>query len=723
MHNITDKALLCAAVVAVATAWLTHHSLGAAAACAAIATALAARGPAFWPCLAALPTLLASMPQAELQALSPAPGAVAICGTVVARRSDPTTDSTTLELRTRGGLQRLFCNGRLDAMPGDRVRTVARCSMSAILDEPNPVHAAAGACRVDAAPRGLPFAVATLRQRLEDEVTAIAGPEHAGFLCVLTLGRGARVDEDIAAMHRGTGLSHLLAVSGAHAAMLAWLLGLQPFGGGRRRPVSRVHLWLAMGALFVYGAVTGMEPPMFRALCGYLLVAIGLRHGRHANAAQALLWPALASAVLAPCGVRTESFCLSYAAVFGLSLAAPAHAGSQFERFIAAPMRASFWATATTAPLTLAFFGQLAPWTIVLTPLLSPIIAVLLLLCLSGAALGVIGVPCAAALHGPVSAMADLYLTSLGVADQLPGTPVHAFGTPSPMLLLAAAAGAVCILANGMERRRVLASVCVLCVPHFLPQPYEPVRAELFAIGHGQACLLALDDGRTVLVDCGSQQRPSLPSRKVEAALRRRRIDLLVLTHSDHDHTGGVSRLLRSIPVRQAALPESMRGSPTHTELMREGVALRWLAPGDSYGDASTLLVQAPALFGVGDNDASLWVRAQIDGARLLLTGDAEEAGVAYALQHGLASKADVLVLPHHGRPNAAILRLLQAVEPSFCLVSNERGDGNSEQGAVAMAFGIPVFATGSAGDLRVEGGAAPRIRAAALVADPQRAQ
>jgi hypothetical protein len=82
-----------------------------------------------------------------------------------------------------------------------------------------------------------------------------------------------------------------------------------------------------------------------------------------------------------------------------------------------------------------------------------------------------------------------------------------------------------------------------------------------------------------------------------------------------------------------------------------------------------------------------------------------------------------VLVLPHHGRPNAAILRLLQAVEPSFCLVSNERGDGNSEQGAVAMAFGIPVFATGSAGDLRIEGGAPPRIRAAALVADPQRAQ
>ena len=32
MHNITDKGLLCAAFAAVATAWLTHHSLGAAAA-------------------------------------------------------------------------------------------------------------------------------------------------------------------------------------------------------------------------------------------------------------------------------------------------------------------------------------------------------------------------------------------------------------------------------------------------------------------------------------------------------------------------------------------------------------------------------------------------------------------------------------------------------------------------------------------------------------------
>ena len=57
------------------------------------------------------------------------------------------------------------------------------------------------------------------------------------LVCTLVLGNGTRLPQDLQQSHRATGLSHLLAVSGAHAAMLAWLLGLQPFGGGRASQV------------------------------------------------------------------------------------------------------------------------------------------------------------------------------------------------------------------------------------------------------------------------------------------------------------------------------------------------------------------------------------------------------------------------------------------------------------------------------------------------------
>ena len=63
-----------------------------------------------------------------------------------------------------------------------------------------------------------------------------------------------------------------------------------------------------------------------------------------------------------------------YAAVAGLALAGGPRDEGHLERWLLAPIRASMWATLTTAPLTLFWFGQIAPWTVVLTPLLAPLV-------------------------------------------------------------------------------------------------------------------------------------------------------------------------------------------------------------------------------------------------------------------------------------------------------------------------------------------------------------
>ena len=97
----------------------------------------------------------------------------------------------------------------------------------------------------------------------------------------------------------------------------------------------------------------------------------------------------------------------------------------------------------------------------------------------------------------------------------------------------------------------------------------------------------------------------------------------------------------------------------------------------------------------------------------MLLTGDAEEAGVAVALAGSVAVPSDVLVLPHHGRENAFAAQLLAAVRPAACLVSCRVRDGLSAQGALATSIGIPVHATGLLGDLRVTGGQRPSITSA----------
>lgn len=687
--------------------------------CLPLAAAIAAAGIlwALWrhrgPSLAALPALLAALPAPPLPAPAPAPGPTRITGTVTEVVVDPLAATTRLRLRCSDGTRQVTCDGTLPLLPGDRVQAIARGSEPTIPELPPTLHVPAGGLRVRPGAWSIPRLCAAAHRRLEDALLSLFPGELGPLLCTLTLGRGTRIDDELAAAHRATGVSHLLAVSGAHAAMLAWLLGLQPFGRGPRRRVGRPQAAAALTMLGLYAAITGCEPPVFRALCACAIAVLGQHVGRRASLAAVLGLPALLTALVWPAELTRPSFQLSYAAVVGLWLAgAPGH--GRMERWFWLPLRASFWATATTAPFTLFWFQQLAPWTIVLTPLLAPLVGALLIAALALALLACCLERLAALLAPAVGALAELYAFAVTASDALPGTPIHALATPATALLAAAALLALACLLFWRHRRAVAAACALFALPWFLPPlATGPATLRLFAVGHGQAALLTDTDGINVAIDCGSMQRENLPARKLVGALVRRRIDLLILTHGDMDHCSGVAELLRRVPVTHALLPEQLRGSPTTAALAAAGTELSWLPAGTSARPLPHVLVHAPPLHAPSDNDGSLWVRVEVAGTSVLLTGDAEEAGVAVALAGKVAVASDVLVLPHHGRENALAPELLAMVRPSACLVSSRVRDGRSKLGDLAAGLGIPVHTTGLQGDLCVTGGSRPAITSA----------
>ena len=163
-------------------------------------------------------------------------------------------------------------------------------------------------------------------------------------------------------------------MSGAHVSLLAGMLALLLRGRAERRAPAVVLLVL----VGLYGTITGLDPPVVRALVGFALLLLAQRHGRRLPITAALAAPGLATALLWPQDARSASFALSYAAVAGLALAPSLRRPAGLGQRLWIAMAASGWATLTTAPLTLAWFGQLAPWTILATPLLGPLVALLL---------------------------------------------------------------------------------------------------------------------------------------------------------------------------------------------------------------------------------------------------------------------------------------------------------------------------------------------------------
>ncbi|MFO1078734.1 MAG: ComEC/Rec2 family competence protein [Planctomycetota bacterium] len=706
--------LLCAAAFAIATALLTAPCLPAAAALAAagflLATATRWRGRQGG--LMGLLALVAALPDDGPGPAWPRPGPVAFAGIVDHCRRDA-EERTTLVLRGPHGGLPLHCTGALLAAAGDRVRGFGNAVPGAAPELPPTLHASAAGVTVERGPRSIAACVHELRAALEGELRRIAPGDGGAVLTALVLGGDARVPRDVGEAHRATGLSHLLAVSGAHAAMLGWLLGIGGFGRGRRLGAGRGHTAAALVLLLLYGAVTGGEPPVLRAVVMYALGAVALHTGRRLRLAAGLGVPAMLTACLDPAALGGASFQLSYAAVFSLSLCR-VDARTAAGRWILAPLSASFWATVATAPVTLWWFGQLAPWTILLTPVLAPLVGALLCLGLAAAVLGTLA-PVLAAPFGPVlRALLDLYLGAVAAADALPGTPVRALANPASGVLLAAACAAVLAFALLPLRRAVLAATTVLAAPHFLPLAGATgPRLSVFAVGHGQAALFDDGHGRRVLFDCGSLQHPSLAARKIVGALAQRHIDWAVVTHGDSDHHNGLRAVLQAATIGHALLPAHLREHELVRLLREHGTAVHLLAPGERCEPLPGVVVAAPRVpGGVPQNDTSLWTAIATAGARVLLTGDAEAFGTAAALAQGIAAPCDVLMLPHHGRWNPLAPRLLAAAHPRCCLASAACADGATAIGTAARRGGSELFVTGRDGDLEVDL-AAVRVRAA----------
>jgi len=700
-----SAALWCGGAALLAREWGVP---GAAVALVAITLWTLHRG-GWGPAVVAFPVALAALPPlGETGAIAdppPARGPVRLAGTVTeVYRSDPVERQTAFRLRRGGTSVRCAVDAALDLHAGDRVRGVG-CS-----DGAGWVRSTADQLAITAGPPGLRRLCTTLRRGARDAILARLPGEPGRLVAGLVLGRGPRLPEDLVTAHRATGLTHLLAVSGAHISMLAFLLGALWIGSGRL-PLQRAGFrTVCTVVLLVYGGVTGFDPPVFRAVAAFLLAvwAQTAGGGRLPSLLTLLAVPAILTALLDPMGLLGVSFSLSYAAVYGLSLAGSWPHGRRLAQ-LAATVRASFWALVMTAPLTLHWFGQVAPWTLLGTPLLAPLVAALLAGGLLVAATSPWAPGLADLLAGPLGVAAQTYCDLVRTLARLPWSPVLADAAPDRWTWAATGCCAVAVVAalRSPRRRAFWASTC-LCIPFFV-DPGHGIEHITVDVGHGQACILRTT-GHTVVVDCGSLRSPGRAARRVADALgTSRRVDLLVLTHGDRDHTSGVPDLVSRVPVAAIAAPAEMRGHRDLTRADRLGIPIRWLAPGECVEALPGFTVWCPDVPGAARNDRSLWLRADLGGLTALVPGDAEEAGIRAALAAGFVTEAspavDVLLLPHHGRPNAMLDALLAAVRPRAAAVSAAPGDGLTDLGQRLADRGIPVRSTALHGTIRWSAG------------------
>jgi beta-lactamase superfamily II metal-dependent hydrolase len=223
-------------------------------------------------------------------------------------------------------------------------------------------------------------------------------------------------------------------------------------------------------------------------------------------------------------------------------------------------------------------------------------------------------------------------------------------------------------------------------------------------VGHGN-CTILKEAGRTVVFDAGPK------SGLLEYLLQQKitKIDLVLISHADEDHIGGLIALLatNSFDIKVIRLnTDSLKGSDIWNdlafeldELSRKGKldyspALT-VADNGKFDSADVKVeILGPSAFlatkGPGGKDAdgrkittnsiSAVIRLHYKGhAVALLTGDVDQIGIDELKRMGSPIEAGVLIFPHHGGKGASDMAKFSAelyarVKPKWVLFSIGRG-------------------------------------------------
>jgi len=160
-----------------------------------------------------------------------------------------------------------------------------------------------------------------LRKGLSKTIAEVLPEPQASLTQGVVLGIKGNIPESVRADFTRTGTAHLLAISGLHLSIVAGIilsLGIWLFG---RR--GYIYVWLALGIIWLYASLTGMNAPVVRAAIMASIFLTAELLGRQRSAITALTFAAAVMVGIDPQVLWTASFQMSFMAMTGLIFVCP----------------------------------------------------------------------------------------------------------------------------------------------------------------------------------------------------------------------------------------------------------------------------------------------------------------------------------------------------------------------------------------------------------------
>lgn len=251
---------------------------------------------------------------------------------------------------------------------------------------------------------------------------------------------------------------------------------------------------------------------------------------------------------------------------------------------------------------------------------------------------------------------------------------------------------------------------------HHARTPQGMLTVAFLDVGQGDSIFIQSPTGVQVLVDGGKGNEVLRPLGSMMGFFDHD-LDMVIATHPDSDHIGGLIDVLAQYTVHTIVLTENKDDSPTYDAFIQavqnEGATVVYARKGQVYdlgsgsaGDATlSVLFPVTNTAGIESNSSSIITHLMYGARSYLLTGDAPSSIEQYLIAQGETRLAsDVFKLGHHGSRTSTSDAFLDVVRPRIGIISagkdNKYGHPHPEVLARLMAHGVPYKNTADEGSI-----------------------
>ena len=515
-------------------------------------------------------------------------------------------------------------------------------------------------------------------------------------------------DEEIKENFKNSGLLHLLAASGLNVALIYgiwwWLASLIRFP---------YNFSILIGAIFVifYTFMTGFPPSILRASIMLLFVLFGKMIDRNANSLALIFFVGFLMLLISPKMLFDVGFQLSFIVTIGLVVCTPIiiskfdkldkkykekyKKSSRIKKYfyslfspnaIASVVAVPLVAQLCVIPLQMHYFNNFTPFSLLANIAVVPFIGILSFIGFLSSILALIPVfnePSIFVFDLIANPLLGLLIKISEIFASFKYSLITTMGLNIFQIGMFWLIGLIFILnlKNNFKNKKqiiILLTCVILFFGSFIQFKNNNLEIMMFDVGNADSFLIKTPKNKYIMIDTGKKSYRGISDAQMilNKYLKNKRIskiEKLIVTHFDLDHSAGVIDILKENKVNKIIVKDENAKTKTSKEILaylKENKINYEIAKNNEIiyqEDNFIIKTFTPNLS--DDNESSIITLLNYKDKNILFMADSGFKGYEN-IESNLPKNIEILKVGHHGARNSINKEMINKLKPKYALIS-----------------------------------------------------